>query len=574
MFYAHSENKLGQMETVGEHLQRTAELAQKFAGAWGGEQEARAAAIFHDIGKYTETFQNVLIRKEKGINHWTLGARALAETYKLDGICAAIAVQGHHGGLSTGLIGSGEDGLNAQIKMGEERDQENRKYSGRDVGMALGYLSGDGISLPGALKSRFGDSYRNKHYLTAMLETRMLFSALVDADYLATDGHFHAGENGYRAKSSDLKLDAGAYLCKVLGEIAKKRADSKAAQNVLKLRDAVLEQCLEKATLPQGLFTLNAPTGAGKTLATMAFALKHAQRHGLERVIIVLPYLNIIEQTASQFETLFGKEAVLQDHSLAEIKDNEDESRLLAENWDAPIVITTTVRFFEALFASRTSVCRRLHAIANSMILFDEAQTMPLQLSAPTLAALQALIRDFKCSVMFSTATQPPFALLSEHVRAYSGAPYTSLEILQDTQELFRLSQRVEIHAGLQRKSIEELAAELSGVRQALVIVNLRPYCKKIFEALNAAKEEGRIPSFYRYVPGTPAGNAAHRAQAACRKRALSADFHAMRGDGRGHRLSGGLPRVCTAGSDHSGGGGAATGKEGVSERFSSFCRR
>ena len=233
-----------------------------------------------------------------------------------------------------------------------------------------------------------------------MLDVRMLFSCLVDADYLDTEAHVRGAS--YRPEGPFLEAQRDlTTLRDYLRELADR---SSSAEHVNKIRADLLQACLEAGKWPPGLFTLTAPTGAGKTLSMLAFALKHAVEHNLRRVVMVIPYLSIIDQTVRVYrEVLEGAVAensldsyVLEDHSLAGTRDAQHDGvvddeqtntrRLLAENWDAPIVVTTSVQFLESLFANRSRACRKLHCLASSVILLDEVQTLPGSLAVPTLA--------------------------------------------------------------------------------------------------------------------------------------------------------------------------------------------
>jgi CRISPR-associated endonuclease/helicase Cas3 len=272
-------------------------------------------------------------------------------------------------------------------------------------------------------------------------------------------------------------------------------ATSRAPGTLRDIRTDLFRACWKAAALDKGLFTLTAPTGAGKTLAMLAFALAHAERHDLRRVVVVLPYLSIIEQTALEYRKIFsaslGDGYVLEDHSLANrsgasgrpSSDSTDAARLLAENWDAPIVITTSVQCLESLFENRPAACRKLHRLANSVIMFDEVQTLPLKLAVPTLAALSRLTERYGASVVLSTATQPAFDHLDATVRKYCSVGWSPREIVPPNLNLFGRSHRVGVawrHAD--PVSWQALAAELSAPenRRVLCIVNLKRHAREL----------------------------------------------------------------------------------------------
>jgi CRISPR-associated helicase Cas3 len=349
-----------------------------------------------------------------------------------------------------------------------------------------------------------------------MLDVRMLFSALVDADFIETEAHFNAtpdGSKGYREPGPSLQADkVFPLLVSYLGQLA---ANSCASPEVNRLRRDLLAACLEAATLPQGLFTLTAPTGAGKTLSMLAFALRHALEHGLRRIVTVIPYLSIIEQTVREYHKVFAlhfsakyaEQYVLEDHSLAGTREGdrirrgepdtqteaEEKRRYLAENWDAPIIVTTSVQFFESLFANRPSACRKLHRLARSVILFDEVQTFPVQLAVPSLATLSRLVERYGATVVFATATQPAFAHLDEFVRNYCVRGWQPQEIAKPDLRLFERGRRTRVAwPRLEKKtSWAELADQLSQHGQALCVVNLKRHAIQLFDELKRLQLDG-----------------------------------------------------------------------------------
>jgi CRISPR-associated helicase Cas3 len=347
-------------------------------------------------------------------------------------------------------------------------------------------------------------------YEAAMLDARMLFSALVDADYLATEAHFDEGPQGYRVREGGPALapQYGLQLLEThLRSIREQAASRGAATEMLALRNDLTQACLDAASLPPGLFTLTAPTGAGKTLAMLSFALKHALTHGLRRIIVVLPYLSIIDQSAQVYESVFSVMPpgyVLQDHSLAgepeEKSGSEDRDykpdpvRLLAANWDAPIILTTTVRFFESLFANRPSDCRKLHRLAHSVVMLDEAQTIPVRLMLPTLAALSHLQSSYGASVLFSTATQPALEMVytrAEGQKRRSVAGWRPREIVSNELRLFERARRVQVEWPKETTAWDALADAVAEQKQALVIVNLRRHAADLFSRVRERTLEG-----------------------------------------------------------------------------------
>ncbi len=503
-YYAHSANDDGQgvCELLSEHLRRVAETAARFAALFGADEQACAAGLLHDLGKYTQRFQQHLFNANiRAGDHWSAGAGALAAYYESWGIYPALAVLGHHAGLSR---------LYRKAKLlcreiNRQMTHNADKFTGTDVGSMRAAFQADGFSLP-AIHRGFRPT-ENGHLVADMLDVRMLFSALVDADFLETEAHFNGNaQEPRRPRPPGPKLDVQqgiAALEKYIDQMRKRYAHSP----MRRIRDELLDHCIRKAEEPTGLFTLAAPTGAGKTLAMLAFALHHARRHNLRRIVLVMPFLNIIDQTAQVYRCIFSQEngfsphTVLEHHSLAEYEENPDTSgtedysrslpRLLAENWDAPVVLTTTVQFFESLFANRPSRCRKLHRLARSVILFDEVQTLPPHLAVATLAALSRLADPqgpYGSTVLFATATQPSFEALDNRVRQLAPSGWQPREIVPDPAPLYGpASQRVRICWRHQEPlSPEELADELAGQeRSTLCIVNLKRHAATLARLLH-----------------------------------------------------------------------------------------
>ncbi|MBT9134493.1 MAG: Reverse gyrase [Firmicutes bacterium] len=480
-FFSHSENTVGKKEPVFDHLTAVAKLAGEFASVWGRREEAEVAALMHDIGKYTCLFQKVLRREEVLVDHATPGALAILKKYRNRGIAAAIAVQGHHEGLPSGAPRD----LSASVKMTSEKSPSGRTSSSRDVDILLQRLIDDGATLPALPKP----SYPSDHGgIADMLYVRMLFSALTDADFLATEAHFNGTREGMVYRTRGSTLNAQAYLPKLLKHRDKLNETSTASPAVQNMRRGLFEACISAGRLPKGTFTLTAPTGAGKTLSTLAFALQHAAQHGLRRLIVVLPFLSIVEQTSRVYREALGSEegVILEDHSLKE-HDGEGRGRLLAENWDAPIVVTTTVKFFDSLFSNRSTACRRLHNIANSVVIFDEAQSMPPDLALPTLATVSELCASYGCSVVFSTATQPAFDALSAGSAQLCKVPWHPVEIVPAALDLFACANRVKVNWVAVPLSNVAVAAQIVQQSQALAIVNTRRQARDLFAAVKGS---------------------------------------------------------------------------------------
>lgn len=345
----------------------------------------------------------------------------------------------------------------------------------------------------------------------AMIDVRMLYSTLVDADFIETEFHFNGA---YRESGLPLMPDESLDI--LMSHIETLNRKSKAAGHVNQVRSDLLNACLAAAKMPQGVFTLTAPTGSGKTLDMLAFALKHAALHKLQRIIMVIPYLSIIDQTAKEYRKVFQEKYglentgkfILEHHSLTGIRnagtensktvDADDENvttiRLLTENWDAPVIITTSVQFFESLFSNRPSACRKLHNLAGSVILFDEIQTFPISLAIPSLAALSRLAEKYRATIVLATATQPAFSSLDEPIKKYSSTGWAPVPIVPPALKLFERTRRTEVewpHNPDSPLSWAKIAEMIASREQVACIVNLKRHAFRLLDELISSASEG-----------------------------------------------------------------------------------
>jgi len=499
---AHSRCKDGsRIDTVADHLKAVSERAAEYAAAFGAADEARLAGLLHDLGKYGSLFQQRLKGHAEHIDHWSAGAwQALQLRHA--GLAAALVVQGHH----TGLQRADKAALaSLDPAKWDPRMHDQWRLSETGTETLMQCLRDDGLS-PTAPMSSLYDHAGKK--VAAMLDVRMLFSALVDADYIETEAHFDAVNGIKKPRRCGPELNPTRTLEVLLARVAELARSSDADSKVNELRADLLNACLEKAAGSQGQYTLTAPTGSGKTLAMLAFALKHAATHSLRRIVMVIPYLNIIDQTAKVYRAMltpeFGEDYVLEHHSLAgtrgkdEIRDcDENRQAELSENWDAPLVVTTSVQMLESLFANRPSACRKLHRLAQSVILFDEVQTLPADLAIPALAALSRLVERYRSTVVFATATQPAFTHLDEHVRKYCACGWQPREIVRTELKLFDRARRTKVEwPDLDSHTTwDELAGRLAAddCQQVLCVVNLKRHALLLFQKLRArgVPEEG-----------------------------------------------------------------------------------
>ena len=398
------------------------------------------------------------------------GAKYAVEKLKAPkgfGKLIAYCVAGHHAGLPDGNEGGEESCLAQRLARSQSGD---------------GYLASE---LPQSLEtppiSRFPSSAERRGFSLAFF-TRMIYSCLVDADYLDTEAFFDPQNVAKRGQGPAI-----VELRPLLDKHLKKIADKADSTDVNRLRARILAECHKAAKLDAGLFSLTVPTGGGKTLSSMAFALDHAQRHGLQRVIYVIPYTSIIEQTARVFRDVFGAEAVLEHHSnfiqekdQSGDDDTEERRRLAAENWDAPIVVTTNVQFFESFFANRSSKTRKLHNVAGSVVILDEAQMLPVSLLKPTLEVIRELVEHYRSSVVLCTATQPALMAREEFKSGLEGAR----EMISAPLDLEKAFKRVhETHLG--EIADEELVKRIRKERQCLCIVNTKKHARELFQAMS-----------------------------------------------------------------------------------------
>ena len=453
-----------------DHLNQVGKLARSFAQHTPLADLAEVAGLLHDLGKYSFEFQSRLRGSKERVNHATAGAVVATTEYGQLGKLLAFAIAGHHAGLANG------------IDDGKERTTLQQRL--KQVVPNLDPVWKIELKLPGRIKQPTMKPRADFIGFQLAFLTRMLFSCLVDADFIDTD-EFYRKLEGRSPRSThlpDLKVlqkQLDAFLVRL-------QSAQSSATVVHQLRQHILQKSRERAALMPGLFSLTVPTGGGKTLTSMAFALDHALMHGLRRVIYVIPFTSIIEQNAKVFRDAFGEmgaSSVLEHHSAFEDaklpdKTSRDKLKVATENWDAPVVVTTAVQFFESLFADRSSACRKLHNIAGSVIILDEAQTLPLTLLRPTMASIDELARNYQCSIVLCTATQP--ALLTAQ-GFYNGFDEVR-EIAPNPPELFEQLARVKVsHIGIQTD--EQLLEHLRKNDQVLIIVNNRRHARALFDS-------------------------------------------------------------------------------------------
>ncbi len=489
-YYAHSaQDKLGNLlpykhwQTLQSHLVNVGEIAAEFARVFGAQEIAYQTGQLHDLGKYSELF-NQRLHGGPSVDHATAGAKVAIERWgNVIGKLMAFCIAGHHAGLANG---NGEGDNRRTLK------QRLALQFGADI-PALDNLWQQEIKLPQKLSAPPLKADAHHPFFSYAFFTRMLYSCLVDADYLDTEAFYSnlenkAVERGGYPKLNVLQHNFNQFINAFRRRVAQAPEQTETEKRnaaLNRLRSEILDHAVEQAAQPQGLFTLTVPTGGGKTFTSMAFALEHAKQHGMRRVIYVIPFTSIIEQNAAEFRKAFGElgeQAVLEHHSTFDDDKLQDEAtkdklRLASENWDAPIVVTTAVQFFESLFADRSSRCRKLHNIAGSVIILDEAQMLPLNLLLPIMQAIKELAQNYRSSVVMCTATQPAVQAENGFYRGFENVR----EIAPKPTALFdKLCRTTVQHIGTQTDA--DLLAKLAEHPQMLIIVNNRRHARSLYD--------------------------------------------------------------------------------------------
>lgn len=464
-YYAHTTESRDKAtwQPLKTHLVNVAEIASRFATDFNGEEYAYAAGILHDLGKYSNEFQDLLDGASIKVDHSTAGAlEARARYSPFHCLILGYVITGHHAGLMD--YGSKESGLKSRFS------KNIPDYSRYGEELMLPDLDGVDLRMKGG---------NNSTGFIISFFIRMLFSCLVDADSLDTEQFCNPDRASLRGAYDNFDT-----LREMFDEHMAKIRSKADANEINQYRDEVFNECLKMGRERPQLFSLTVPTGGGKTLASMAFALEQVRNHDLNRIIYVIPYTSIIEQTAGIFKEIFGERNVLEHHSNFDpegprLDDNHDYeySRLSMENWDAPIIVTTNVQFFESLFSNKRSRCRKIHNVSRSVIIFDEAQMIPTNYLLPCLAAVTELVRNYGSSAVMCTATQPKFADLLD-------VDDRPKEIIKSPIELYEAFRRVTLK-NLGEVDDEDLSAMLKAGEAVLCIVNTRNHARALYDSLS-----------------------------------------------------------------------------------------
>lgn len=457
--WAHSKNGQGVRHALADHLRGSADLARAFADAFGAGDLAAFLALRHDVGKGECSWQQRLLAVEGtgepvGIDHKRAGTwLALPAAGPLAG-----CIFGHHGGLPAW------DALSNELRSASRETTASWEATGARVAELVPELGACG---PGSLLPTWVLNPGPGGPIALDMLARMVFSALVDADFLDTEAHF----SGTRRSAGSLAIgDLADRYEERRRDLLGRRMASPADQ----LRADIYAEAVAASSRLQGMYRLAAPTGSGKTIAAGGFAVNHARAHGLRRVVLAVPFISITEQNAAVYRELLdvpGHPVVLEHHSGADLDARDDPAawwrKLASENWDAPFVVTTTVQLFQSLFDNRPAAMRKLHRLAGSVIVLDEVQALPDPLLIPILSALRMLTERFGTTVLLASATQPSY---------WSLKPFEGMQIrdvITDPEPLYKKFQRVRYEWRLDpAPSMADIAAEAAAQRQVLVIVN------------------------------------------------------------------------------------------------------
>lgn len=484
-FYAHTNgpNK-EKWQYLLDHLTGVAELAASFSDNPEISKIAYLSGLLHDLGKYSTAYQKRLINQGQKVDHSTAGAQVIKGLWdnsnkNILATLIAYCVCGHHTGLPD--FGSASD-LPSEPTLIARLHRSLEDYSTYQTEVDLRYL--DEYTYPKLKPTTKAGQF------TFSFLTRMIYSMVVDADFQDTETFMNEcpkPRGGYPALAT---LNAS------LNRHMERFANS--PQTVINdLRKGILTSTRERATDNQGFFSLTVPTGGGKTLASLNFALRHAVARNLERVIYVVPYTTIIEQNARVIKDALGEQNILEHHSnfdwdilsrdqgIDELSDDADNSlqsrlKLATENWDIPVVVTTNVQFFESLFAHKSSRCRKLHNIANSVVIFDEAQNLPMEYLKPSLTAVTDLVWNYGVSAVFCTATQP-------ELTQFFPPGVLVQEIIPAPKDLYDKFRRIEV-VNLGKQNDQEIADRIQQYEQALCIVNTRKHALGLYKILNSTE--------------------------------------------------------------------------------------
>lgn len=472
-YIAHKRGEFdNEVQLLLEHLKNVSELSKKFAECLNLSEYAEIIGMLHDIGKYSNRFQQKINGNDRiKVDHSTCGAQ---EAVKRKLTMASFCIAGHHGGIPD--IGrKGDCDTDSTLTGRLKRNTEN-------------YLAWVNEVESSKFKP-ISESFTNDRIPYTFI-LRFLFSCLVDADYLDTENFM---SNGAVSRDSGDELP---FLLSLLNNHIEKWQNPSGKLNIL--RTQMLNECIKAGqNNSEKLFTLTVPTGGGKTISSMAFAINYAVKRRKKRIIYVIPYTSIIEQNAEVFRKIFGIKNVLENHSNVDLNNYDDETKvqmmLAAENWDSPIVVTTAVQFFESMFSNKPSKCRKIHNIADSVVIFDEAQMLPLDYLLPCATAIRQLADNYNSAVVLCTATQPNFQSILNLTDKKNESQLT--EICNSVENMTDDFRRVNFkYEG--KLEDDEIALELKQCNQVLCIVNKKAHAQKIYSMLGESDENFHLSTY------------------------------------------------------------------------------
>lgn len=452
----------GRRQLLIDHLKGTGLLAERFASIFDAAQWGKMAGLYHDIGKYSAAFQRRILEDGPRVDHSTAGALLMK---KIKNGPLALCIASHHSGL-----------LDTGTKLSDVTDGTLMGRLKKELKGKLDY-SAYRQELPEPVPIRKAPAFlygKDRFYYSFFI--RMLFSCLVDADFLDTerfvnDGEVQRGGFATMQELHDLFFAYYATFGKPITRINQKRQE-------------IYQQCLDAAEKEPGMFSLTVPTGGGKTLSSLAFGLKHAIKYKKQRIIYIIPYTSIIEQTADIFRNILGDDNVIEHHMNVDYNDESENAllnrkKLATENWDAPVIVTTNVQFFESLFAAKTSRCRKVHNIANSVLIFDEAQMLPEPYLRPCIRSMGELVANYRCTAVLCTATQPSLETYFSRI----GEGLKVREICPNTQGLYEFFRRV-TYRFMDVDSLESLAVQLKEHEQVLCVTNSKKDARDLYQMM------------------------------------------------------------------------------------------
>lgn len=481
-YIAHSAGGEGEAQTLLSHLQGVIYRASSFGAVAGLEHVVQLAALWHDLGKATPEFQKKLqCSSTRHLDHKGLGAML---AYRRKYFEVALAIAGHHGGIPN------INDLQARCQSNTE-DAWTSQASYQELLHQIESMNDPLLKAP-------TDPNNIDPDISAMdLRTRMIFSCLVDADYLDTEEHFR-GTSARKEVDFPLLGDlAEMFFQNQSNLMASQRNDDSLGGDLFQLRCQLYEEAIRVANQNPGVFSLTIPTGGGKSRTALGFSFRHANVHGHKRIIIALPYTSILDQMAEEYASIFGKDGFLLHYTGwqndrdggMELEESERERRmrLTAENWDAPLVLTTTVQLFNSLFSNRPSACRKLHNLARSILVLDEVQTLPMKYWEPICDVLGLLASQYGVTVVLSTATQPAL----DRVKSFEKRVGRPKEIVSEPIKAYRILKRVNYETNIDEPWSWEKVLEvfLSAGSSGMIIVNTKKHALDLFQMMRRYDE-------------------------------------------------------------------------------------